>query len=457
MRKVTLLTAAVLCFGLVGAFGQMTTNSGIEFSISGDASVTFGTDLDEGYSGFSESTSSDLTWTFVAESTEEKGEGDVYGWIELANFKAEANAADGLTVTAPSVSAKINMGPAYIDLTTGGVSVNQASQGVKVGQNVLSAPSTTDVSGAWETEGGDTVGDQDVGAAAGGDLAFGINAGGMATVELSVGSSGDWDNNTNNAYILGFSTDLTPTDALTVNLDTNLRVNYNDGDPMDANNPVYVGTGLEYSLGAVAPDTDLVPFAGVDMELTDADTRTQVGAGVNLTWASLGTDDAETNVFGADANVTSGVGLGVTYYTAENASDLGVKLGFYEDDGDAGLLPGIGAATVLQFNQNLETEVSGLGIGLEANYTAGPAKPYFGVVANNSDLDAGDFGTSINAGLELTMIPNTTLTLDYASGNVALEGDGTGVGTNVYTDGAADAAQGNAKLGEFSITAKVAY
>lgn len=506
MRKVTLLTAVLLCFGLVGAFGQddgMMTTTGVEFSISGNASATWGVDLDEGNHGFSNSAEFDLEWTLVEETTEEKGEGTVYGYIQFdgfaVNFDPEfpddnpGNALNAdtydsqqtITVTSPEITAHVKLGPAYLDVTTEGVSPDEASLESDIAQNIITPVST--LAGTWD---GEFAG-----------VALGFDAMGMATVELEISSQYDWaesdgtaplaDVNTTNAYILGLDAEITPMDPLTVDLESTMRFGYTgdgtpdaeDATPLNPGNPATLGLGVEYSLGAVVPDTDLVPFFGTDVKFEnygvdeDMTTDVEVSAGVNMSWASIGTDEDDETIFGEEAELSSGVGLGFTflndqqYVMAEDdilsGQAISTKLGFFEDDGDAGLLPMFGGAAILNYNQYLENEdlggnytegLSQFGIGVEGNVTVGAIKPYLGIMAANDNLDDNDFGTTLNVGVELSMIPNTTFTIDYASGNLtADEDDVEGYGANHYNYAAALGQTTSDRLGTFSIDTEISY
>ena len=82
MRKFSLVLAALLVVAS-GAFAQVSNEPTIEVK----ASATFGVQLDEMTTGITNSAESNLTFTFTEEQTAEYGEGDVYGYIKLEDFK----------------------------------------------------------------------------------------------------------------------------------------------------------------------------------------------------------------------------------------------------------------------------------------------------------------------------------------------------------------------------------
>jgi hypothetical protein len=105
MKKLALILALLLAIGGF-AIAEM------EPTITGDASIAFGYDLDEGTWGLLNSSSSTLTLTLVSGSAEKMGEGAWYGVIELADFsidfddagthyavEAEDGDDDALTIT----------------------------------------------------------------------------------------------------------------------------------------------------------------------------------------------------------------------------------------------------------------------------------------------------------------------------------------------------------------------
>jgi len=87
MRKLSLLLVALLVVS-TGAFAQVVLQPEIEV----EATATWGINLDEETHGLANSAEATLSITFLEESTEEFGEGEVYGWIELDGFEIELEA-----------------------------------------------------------------------------------------------------------------------------------------------------------------------------------------------------------------------------------------------------------------------------------------------------------------------------------------------------------------------------
>ena len=105
MKKIALLLAFLLVAGSASLFAQMMV--GTEFEISGKGTVTFGYDLDSGFSGFQNAFASDITVNLVAKDSSDNDSGS--GWrgvVELADFSVVIGADDVVT-TDPTVTATI--------------------------------------------------------------------------------------------------------------------------------------------------------------------------------------------------------------------------------------------------------------------------------------------------------------------------------------------------------------
>jgi len=107
MKKIALLLAFLLVAGSASLFAQMMV--GTEFEISGKGTVTFGYDLDSGFSGFQNAFASDITVNLVAKDSSDNDSGMGSGWrgvVELADFSVVIGADDVVT-TDPTVTATI--------------------------------------------------------------------------------------------------------------------------------------------------------------------------------------------------------------------------------------------------------------------------------------------------------------------------------------------------------------
>jgi hypothetical protein len=116
MRKVSLLTTALLLLGIFALSAQMNDEgSGLPFEISGSGTVTVGYNLDSGAAGFTNSSSSSVSISLIGEQSSSAGEGDGWhGWIELSDFEIKLDSDDLTTITAPGVEAKIVSGPLWV-------------------------------------------------------------------------------------------------------------------------------------------------------------------------------------------------------------------------------------------------------------------------------------------------------------------------------------------------------
>lgn len=507
MRKATLLIAVLLCFGLATAFAGPVQ---VEPEYEAEASATWGVQLDDAASGFQNSAESTIMFTFIEEQTAEYGEGTTYGWIEVEDFEVEFDAAaedgavtanDAFDISVGSITGKVFFGPAYLVVFDGADdAVDEIDASGKILDDVI-APTTTvgvDPNVALDptTEYG--------------GVALGFEVPDLVTVELGVASRSDWmkdgaadadDYNEQNAYVWSVNAEVTPVDMVTVNLVSNMwhgnKSRDADGEyinptPGTPNNPASVGLSAEYSM-PLNDDMDLVPMVGFDLVSEqdiqeDQNMRMEFGGSVSLIWPGLGLDeddDDHIDFLPGDEEVTSGVSLGAVYgihpvdqiYAAlpaavltalglpatgpgdvdETLNTMSLKLGFFEDGGDDGFLPILGAAAMVNYNMVFENEDAGvpaakndLGLGLELNADLGVVSPYAGMIYEVYDLagnydagtDAGDeyLGVSLydddaaeglnnksnftlNVGTDINVIPNTTFTLDYASGNLLFDED----------------------------------
>ena len=132
MRKIALLTMPLLVFGLFSLSADEmemmgpTVNSPVAVEVSGEATLTWGIDLDTNATGFRSANKSDLKVIIVPEQTATRPDDgmmdtdDLYAYIELKDFKWEVTSADGQGKTsAPGVTAKLIMGAFSIKTFSG--------------------------------------------------------------------------------------------------------------------------------------------------------------------------------------------------------------------------------------------------------------------------------------------------------------------------------------------------
>lgn len=519
MRKVSLLIAVLLLVS-VGAFAQ-TVDSAVEAEVS----AAFGAQLDEMDTGISNSFSVDWSWTLREEATEEFGEGSVYGMIEVEDFEVSVavdGAADQSGVagggTNPiefswgDVNGRLVLGAAYIELGMNNVttSADEASMVTEIGGDIVALATIATAGGA--TTGinvGTTYDNEDPG------VAVGFSVPDMATVELGLISQNDWEENdadgdgttatgeganTDNAYMLSLDTEVTPMDMLTLAVVATMEFGDGgtDAEPGTAGNPAGIGVGVEYEM-PMSGDMNLVPELGFDFTSEedaagDAETRIEVGAGVNILWGGLGLDDDDddhVDFLAGDEEVTDGVGLGVDYgiHSAdlvfggaggidESVNTILVKLGFYEDGGDSGLLPVIGGAFVVNYNMMTgledalgaaEDAYSEMGVGAEINADLGVVAPYFGAKYVAEDL-SGDFVDAdadgetdtnsamfLNVGTDINVISNVTFNIDYSSGDLLYDKDENAGADATYGDVYGGANSSTAQAGVLAVETTISY
>ncbi|MFP4426624.1 MAG: hypothetical protein ACLFPP_09220, partial [Spirochaetaceae bacterium] len=476
-RKVSILVAVLLLVGTF-AFAQS-----LDFEWGAEASATWGVQLDEIATGFQNDAEFTAAATLKEEATEEFGEGDVYGWIEVEDVVVEIDeeiASDGeegvVDVGIGDITGRIIFGNAYLEVyDTNVAEVDLASDFSKIAQDIVAFEGAL-AGTTWATAG----------------AAVGFEVPDLVSVELGIGSATPWDDededkSLKNEYGFSIDADITPADMITVDVVSNMHFGDTEVDDAGAvgteGNPAAVGVGLGYEMpmdGMV-----LAPEAGVDLVFEEDAAEdllmdVQVGAGVNLTWADLGTDEDAQTIFGVEDEVTSGVGLGFTYLMDAQNKDVthnsyGVKLGVYEDEGDDGLLPIVGGAAIVNYNVLLEeTDASApqgpqsdLGFGVELNADLGVVAPYFGYYMGMLDLnddnanpdldddgeDADDF-MYLQVGTDINVIANTTFTIEYNSGDLGTETDPATWG-DVYSDGPRDLS--SAKAGELSLKTTISF
>ena len=125
MRKIALLTIPLLVLGLFSLSAEMMLDpTGVSVEVSGEATLTWGIDLDTNATGFASSSTSDLKVTIIPKGTTDTGmmmdSDDLYAYIELKDFKWEVTSDDGSGKTSkPSVTAKLIMGAFSIKTFSG--------------------------------------------------------------------------------------------------------------------------------------------------------------------------------------------------------------------------------------------------------------------------------------------------------------------------------------------------
>ncbi len=360
MKKLTLVFALLLLFGLAMSFAD----DQVSFDVSGDATMTFGIDLNNQANGFKNEATNSLTVTMIAEQTKDKGaDADVYGYIELADFQWAVSSSSAVT-TDPTVTAKIKADPIWVGIYSA-PSISSADKVEIVDSNDTAATTT------YSSSGGVTIGyDSDV-------VDF--------SVELA--SEADWEN-TGDGYAV--ETDLTVSvSPLTLAASADMGFGY-------ATNPIGFAVKPSLSLDLGAP-LSLEPYAAFDGEFANSALTWEAGGGLVLNLSEADADDNMTNL--------------TVKGSYSEATDADVAVSFTELDGDDGVVPALGASVSVEAI-NL-TSTMGWNLEVAANYDVSDTVNVYGGFGYGSDEVL-----NLNAGVKLSMIANTTFTLDYTSDDI---------------------------------------
>ena len=434
MKKLALVLVLVAAIAAAG-FAQVT----LEPTLTGSATLTFGVDLDLMATGFQNTTEADIEITLVEEATEEKGgDGTVYGWIKLEDFSILVD-GDGVGVTTPSISARLYMGPVYINILGVDDAVDSAGLGAVIGADIL-APATLSNDYASEYDGLAVVYDSDMidftvfvqseadWVADAGSTTWSIanvvdadDNGVAETYDVVSTTTGANDANVPaNGYCFGLTAGVDIA-GLAVGLAFNMGMNYGGAVGLGP-----IGFGADVAYGLALGDTTLTPYVGFDgvVLAAGAGFDMQIAGGVKMTWADMGSDAAEVDLLGdssmatalEETEVTSGVALGANFTMISNAPDLDIKLAFYEDSGDDGLVPILGATAIVNFDSILGAIA--LGAGLNVNADLGMISPFAGMLMYTDAPMTTVQNLEMWVGTDVMIIDNTTFTLKYVSGNL---------------------------------------
>lgn len=358
-KNLLILVVLLLTFVLTAGFSQE-----LEATVGGSGSVTFGYNLNDGAMGFENASTATIALTLVPSATSEEDpmEGGMYGYISLASYTITMSAADGTTITAPTITAKVMADPIYVQIFS--------QDGLATG---LAAPVEDAGSGVEDAETGVATDLSEYG---------GVIIGGSfdpVTLSLFLASgSGYATGDANNDWAFGADVGLTVGPATVTG-------EFVKGINMDDN---AMGLGAKVAL-AVDP---LSPYVAFDMNMTDAGgTVWEIGAGTGFSMAnsdsiSLATSFSETNNFDAELTFTEDSAAGIIPNFG-----LGLTVGVYD----------IGGAEV-------DWRVSA-----SPTYTVADTAKIFATTGFDS---AGTM--PLTAGVDLLMVTNVTFTLQFASASL---------------------------------------
>jgi hypothetical protein len=431
MRKITLLTIPLLIFGLFSLSADEMemmgpeVNSPVTAEVSGEATLTWGIDLDTNATGFKSSSTSDLKITIVPEQSTNTGmmedSDDLYAYIELNDFKWEVTSADGQGKTsAPSVTAKLIMGafsitaeskptidvdfvdpkdddkagdPGFPDFTPDVATEYKGSGGLTLGYKIDPVTLSLGVLSANDWELGEAP-DKDKldchthNSDPTDDVADGTITACKDAIPDDGGVGNKDGNNDENAYA------FIGTIGLKIGDNANLEAAVAYGHEYDEK-PIGIGAKATFDLGDIDPH---IAFDGSIPE-DGAGIPWDVGGGVK--W-NLSAD--EKSSFSTEL---------MMHAPADGDSTVGISATLKEGDADEGALEGLGASLTVDLN-DLTGETSTWATTLDAHYKVEGIKPFFMVKFSNAD----EATTKFTAGLELSMIEHLTTTLQYKSDDI---------------------------------------
>lgn len=409
MRKIALLTMPLLVFGLFSLSADMMVGEdGITAKVSGDATLTWGIDLDTNATGFTNATSANFEVTVFGKQDTDTGmmdTDDLYAYIKLKEFKWVAD-KDGGATTAPGVEAKLIMGAFSIKIDSKpDVSVDYVDPKDDDEAGDPGFPDFKDLKTEYPGSGGLTLG-------------YKIEP---VTLSLGVISENDWTESKPDPE----NKDVA--DCHTHGDDGAIVKCANDDDPdiNDANAYAFIGTigldigddadleakvvyGHEYDkqpIGIGAKATfdlgDIDPHIAFDGEIPEDGSGVPWDVGAGIKW---NLSDDEKSSFSTEL---------MMHAPAEGDSTLGVLATLKEGDANDGALEGLGATLTVKLD-NLTGEESTWTTTVDAHYKVEGIKPFFMVQFSNAD----GADTAFEAGLELSMIDHLVTTLKYKSDDI---------------------------------------
>ena len=460
MKKVFVLILALMMVGFVFA-----EEAKPAYDVVADATVTWGYDVETGATGFTNEMNFELTFPLVAGATAEaKGE-NVYGQITITginlalyNDGTDAKVFDNYDEDGfyDTFEAKIVAGPMYViidsapdfelnnanvigpvaehddyedysilantaaDKTLGGLTVGYKNDMIDFGLQIASNGNWTGadaVTGtAVYTATRATVGYTEAAAIAAGlyiapGIAWAAGDGAIAIgdiyyVRTFTGAEAAEAKNEKNNYILGFTASITPIEMLTIDV----------AGFMDAWSGA--NKGLTFGL-TLTPVEALEVTANMDASIVgSADMIWDAAFGTTYTLANA--DEVALNAFFAPAD---SIGTVNAYLEA------GIS---FTEDGAEGFVPALGASAYFKaydlLNSTDTTATEGIGgfVGGTLDYTFTVAegktvKPYaamdLGLLHLKSGADLN--GLAYTVGVEAAVIANTTITAEFAAGDIA--------------------------------------
>lgn len=452
MKRISILLIAFLLLGSFAFAEDISGDIETTFELTGDASATFGVDLEEGTTGFRNALRADLFIQFVPEQTAELDGDGWYGWVEVEDFAL----AVGLETTVNADS-----DPSW-DATSVGSVTARVTDGIVYIQ-IYAAPDrkiadfAQPIDGTWLVEtvtAGGTTGNAEQG------IILGYGDGPVNDLSLRVFSFGDWTDNEENAYGVAVNADV-EVDIIQIEAGVSVGPFGEDVDDED----VVTGLGGKLTVDMTDDaDVGLSAYVGADVQMFDDDGTVTIVLDPDDDIVMPVAVDETTTFIDLAAGLQYGIvpagdptNVALDFYLGQAADlddadeDYGwvgdLELSFYEDT-DGGLAPAIGAGVsvkalnllapafdddiedwdpatmgnvnasfyplTLVIGANLEYDLAGLNPFTEAEFRTAF---YDDSILDSDwidDQDPGlDFLAGISLGADLHGITRTTFTLQY--------------------------------------------
>ena len=418
MRKIALLAVPLLILGLVSVSADpMMAEGGPTATVTGNATLTWGIDLETNATGFTSAMENNFEVTIYPEQSADTGmmdTGDLYAYIKLSDFKWVADKDASLT-TPPGIEAKLIMGAFSIKTFS--------SPAVKVDYVDSEDADLADGTDEDEFPGADFDDVQTEYKGLGLTVAYDIDP---VVLSLGVVSENDWtdaDEGDHDFSGENHAHDPDSGKAIKVAKDTEDDIN-------DENAYAFIGT-INLAIGENADLEAKVAYAH-EYTAGGYENNDDIGVGAKATF-NLGDITPhiafDTSIPSGGATIPWDVGGGVKWnLSADEASSFSTNLMMFspsvgdsklyvsaslvEGEGDEGALEGMGATLTVGLDDAAGD--SNWNARVTASYKVEGIKPYFDVAFGSAD----DAKTSFKAGLELTMISHLTTTLQYATEDI---------------------------------------
>ena len=432
MRKIALLAVPLLILGLVSVSADpMMAEGGPTATVSGNATLTWGIDLETNATGFTSAMENNFEVTIYPEQSADTGmmdTGDLYAYIKLSDFKWVADKDASLT-TPPGIEAKLIMGAFSIKTFS--------SPAVKVDYVDPQDKDKADGTDEDEFPGADFPDVQTEYKGLGLTVAYDIDP---VVLSLGVVSENDWIDTDEtkeskdkiNCHMHGND----PSTKAIVEDDTHTYIPKDackkaaKDDQNDENAYAFIGT-INLAIGENADLEAMVAYAH-EYTAGGYKNNDDIGVGAKATF-NLGDITPhiafDTAIPSGGAAIPWDVGGGVKWNLSADEkssfrtdlmmfspsvgdSKLYVSASLVEGEGDEGALEGMGATLTVGLDD--AAGASEWNARVMGSYKVEGIKPYFDLSFGSADTAK----TSFKAGLELTMISHLTTTLQYATKDI---------------------------------------